>query len=599
MDDHGPDAALLDRCARALELADRPDAAQWIRTLLQREIDRVSVVVLGEVKRGKSSLLNALIGQPLLPVDADLATGTFIRVHHAPEVSARVILAGGETEAVSVVDLPRRVGVTGVDPNLPLAIGADVAAPITWIGGGSTAIDLIDTPGVGGVQSIHTRRAVESADQAGVVLFVVDAGQPISAAELAVLEKASQGNAPVVVAMTRIDAHPTRWRTVLEETRRQIQAAGVQIPVHPVSAQFAVRAAAAQEQAAALGQASGMAPLVADLESAAARAAVWPRRHAAETARSSLQDVVREWERERAALTGHSDDADLAARRAALAELTGQRERWTLDLQRDLARLKQQTTTRISRELDQIHHQWSATTKATDLRRVALDLESTLQLLADQIIQDFHQELVRLVQQLFATIHARDDDQTDVTQELFNVEAFVPDAPEAVATRTPRRRLPVVDPSVVSMAMLGAGLAPQFGAVLGIATGVGLFHPAGLVFGGALVAINVAFRSRRAGQQQIADMVADTTRRTRSDLLAWCDLVVTEVQPEIRVAYAERLQTTQAAVERELAAARRARAEDERHRRDAVAELDQKIEVCTTLLTQLGPGTFPDSAPSH
>ena len=53
-----------------------------------------AVVVVGEKKRGKSSLINALVGRPgLLPVDADVATCVHIVVSHGPEGAE--VLAGG------------------------------------------------------------------------------------------------------------------------------------------------------------------------------------------------------------------------------------------------------------------------------------------------------------------------------------------------------------------------------------------------------------------------------------------------------------------------------------------------------------------------
>ena len=62
------------------ELADRimAEAGRW-------NDNSLVVVVAGDIKRGKSSLLNSIVGQQsLLPVDADVATSVHLVVRHGP-----------------------------------------------------------------------------------------------------------------------------------------------------------------------------------------------------------------------------------------------------------------------------------------------------------------------------------------------------------------------------------------------------------------------------------------------------------------------------------------------------------------------------------
>ena len=76
-----PDAALqkllkqaLDGGLAFLRMTD-PDAAADLDQIRRRDVTRPSIVVVGETKRGKSSLVNMLIGVPnLSPVDAAVAT---------------------------------------------------------------------------------------------------------------------------------------------------------------------------------------------------------------------------------------------------------------------------------------------------------------------------------------------------------------------------------------------------------------------------------------------------------------------------------------------------------------------------------------------
>ena len=61
---------------------------------------RYLVLTVGEFKRGKSSLLNALIGQRLFPVDPDVATATVCTLSWGETPQAQVyFLPEGEDEA--------------------------------------------------------------------------------------------------------------------------------------------------------------------------------------------------------------------------------------------------------------------------------------------------------------------------------------------------------------------------------------------------------------------------------------------------------------------------------------------------------------------
>ena len=73
--------------AEAVALADargREDLAERLRAIADRVARTDTVVcVVGEFKKGKSALINALIGTDVCPVDDDLATMTVTVVRHS------------------------------------------------------------------------------------------------------------------------------------------------------------------------------------------------------------------------------------------------------------------------------------------------------------------------------------------------------------------------------------------------------------------------------------------------------------------------------------------------------------------------------------
>src|SRR5690606_11247841 len=84
-----------------------PEAAGWVTDARRRQETKPSVVVVGETKRGKSSLINALLASPgLSPVDADVATATYLVFDHAEQWRAQACYPGRQPVPFEVSELP-------------------------------------------------------------------------------------------------------------------------------------------------------------------------------------------------------------------------------------------------------------------------------------------------------------------------------------------------------------------------------------------------------------------------------------------------------------------------------------------------------------
>jgi hypothetical protein len=245
-------------------------AADALRAHAARPAPVTTVVVAGETKRGKSSLLNALLGSPgLSPVDVDVATASWVRFAQGP-VAARVVPAdGGAPVTIEVDDLGRWVSLpaTGDDEALERSLSVhhvEVDLPAPVLGG----LVLVDTPGVGGLHAGHGRLTLAALDDATALVFVTDAGAPMSEPELVFLEQAAERVAAVVIVVTKIDDRPG-WKRVIEENRANLAARGSRFgraPMIGVSSVLAEQARRASsdgdhELAADLRRASGFAEL--------------------------------------------------------------------------------------------------------------------------------------------------------------------------------------------------------------------------------------------------------------------------------------------------------------------------------------------------
>ncbi|WP_433291673.1 dynamin family protein [Actinoplanes sp. CA-030573] len=195
---------------------------------------RPRIVIAGGAGRGKSRLINSLLGRPgLSPVGDAPTTAGWIEFRYGPDDTATAMITDPadpgtpRRQPISLDDLGAYVSFEEVTDAV-LGVEARVDAPIL-----REAV-LVDTPGVAGPQA-----ALRHAD---ALLFVGDATEPIPGSEMAFLARAAQRLETVVVAVNKSDQ--TGHEAVLAETRRRL--AGhpdlARLPVLAISARLAEQA---------------------------------------------------------------------------------------------------------------------------------------------------------------------------------------------------------------------------------------------------------------------------------------------------------------------------------------------------------------------
>ncbi|MDK6919053.1 hypothetical protein QP269_25815, partial [Escherichia coli] len=73
-------------------------------------------------------------------------------------------------------------------------------------------IVVIDTPGVGGINSGFNDLVQSNAEQACALIIACDASTPITKPEMDFINEVSKSLDSVVVAVTKIDKHLGRWK---------------------------------------------------------------------------------------------------------------------------------------------------------------------------------------------------------------------------------------------------------------------------------------------------------------------------------------------------------------------------------------------------
>jgi GTP-binding protein EngB required for normal cell division len=136
--------------------------------------DEFRLAVLGQMKRGKSSFINALLGADVLPTGVLPVTAIITEVRYASAPNAVIVYAAGDLrEEVSISTLADYITEAGNPGNGKQVASVEIAYPSPFLERG---IILIDTPGIGSTHLHNTQtteRYLERVD-AGIVVFSID-----------------------------------------------------------------------------------------------------------------------------------------------------------------------------------------------------------------------------------------------------------------------------------------------------------------------------------------------------------------------------------------------------------------------------------------
>jgi hypothetical protein len=571
-----------------------PDAAADIDALRRREITRPSFAVVGETKRGKSSLVNALIGVPnLSPVDAAVATASYLEFSHSATHGARAYVPGQEVPVpLSLGDL-RDWGTLlgrlpdGVRP--PRRIEVLHSAPLLRY------LTLVDTPGVGGLDSLHAEIALDAVERATALLFVVDASSPFSQPELNFLIEASKRVNFVVFALTKVDAYPG-WRTILTDNRNQLQTHAPRFasaPWFPVSARLAEMAmnlsgAAVQE----LVRESRIGELQHALIELAGRGHVLQQ---ANILRALRSEVVR-MDQQITERMSAADPDPAAAQRAkdertklAARKRTESRQ-WSLALNNETQRARVEATTRLRHYVTQLQEDFlNKIDKASggDLKAMPAEVDRALQALSIRLSQDLEWRFRQVGERVLAQVFAPHELQ-------FILRRLNARLRHAMGTK-PRRDGGSGDGAVVLMSSAGmammAGRAGMMGAsaagLAGIA-GAGLIIPGvGIGLGLAAGAFMVWKRKAMTDRQQQRTWLREVLGEARAALTDEVMHRFNDLQYALTLALDDAIERRLQQLDAHIAEIDKAMADDKASRAKRKAALGQEREALRARIKQI------------
>ena len=204
------------------------------------EAARLRVLVAGEAKRGKSTLVNALLGREVLPSGVTPLTSVVTTVRYGDDERAEVRFADGHDEKHPVARLPDLVTERGNPGNRRRIAGVTVYVAAPVLTGG---VELVDTPGTGSVFESGTQTAHEALRSMDAAVFVLTADPPVSASERGLLRQVAGMSVRMFAVLNKADhLDGPGLAEALEFTQRVLGEAGHQDPVYPMSARAALRA---------------------------------------------------------------------------------------------------------------------------------------------------------------------------------------------------------------------------------------------------------------------------------------------------------------------------------------------------------------------
>ncbi|MEC3982162.1 dynamin family protein [Amycolatopsis sp. H20-H5] len=334
-----------------------PQAARWVEDIRKARPGKPSVVVVGETNRGKSSLVNALLSMPgLSPVDADVATATYLVFEHAEQWGAQACYPGQLAPVpIRIPELIRWVSAAHELPEgqLPPRY-VEVSGPVPLL----ERVSLVDTPGVGGLDSLHGELALEAAANATALLFVVDASAPFTSTELQFLRNMGERVETVLFALTKVDAF-RGWREVLEADRQLLAEHAPRFAdavFHPVSARMFETASKApnEQMAVMLRDKSGISALqTAMQEMLVGRSAMLGEANTLRALSSALGELKSKAQAESRALSAGEAEAEVLRERRD--QLTAERRTstrgWQLKLRGEIQRTRVEVGHESSRQM--------------------------------------------------------------------------------------------------------------------------------------------------------------------------------------------------------------------------------------------------------
>ncbi|MFO0794676.1 MAG: dynamin family protein [Candidatus Brocadiaceae bacterium] len=200
-----------------------------------------NLVILGQFKRGKTTLINSLIGKEILPSSVVPLTSIVTILKFGNDIRCNIFMENGSEKIVNVEELPDYITEKGNPKNVRGVRCARIEYPSPFLEKG---VLLVDTPGVGSTFLHNTETTYDFLDHLDAALFLMSADVPISQVEKELLDTIRGSTQKIFFVLNKIDNLTSREideisafnKHILEEMGFIVQ------EIWPISAREAIKA---------------------------------------------------------------------------------------------------------------------------------------------------------------------------------------------------------------------------------------------------------------------------------------------------------------------------------------------------------------------
>lgn len=162
----------------------------------------LKIVLMGEVKAGKSTLLNAIVGEEISPVGSTETTTEIIKVKYGKVKAARILYSDGTDTSMEITDFFKYPTNTSKLHDSQQAIDSvEITYPLSSL----HKLQIVDTPGVESITKENQQTTIDFIQQSDVILWIlsvhhlgqVDISEQIS--------NVIEYGKPVYILLNRID----------------------------------------------------------------------------------------------------------------------------------------------------------------------------------------------------------------------------------------------------------------------------------------------------------------------------------------------------------------------------------------------------------
>ncbi|HUG29025.1 MAG TPA: dynamin family protein [Candidatus Limnocylindria bacterium] len=562
----------------------RDDLMHRLEQVAQRVARTETIVcVVGEFKKGKSALINALLESPVCPVDDDFATMTVTVVRYAAEPTASARRReGGKliVEAIGASDLDRWVAERDGDDRPHGVELVEVGLPNAFLERG---VALVDTPGVGGLNAAHAAATLAFLPTADALVFVTDASAELSGPELAFLETARKAGLPILIAITKVDIYP-QWRRIVALDEKHLRAMGVDD--EPFAVSSVLRAAGRRLADPSLDEESGF-PRFAEalIEDAVGRAREASRSVAVAQILQVIDQLREPLAAESMALerpeTAEQLARDLRDVRDRLTSLAGTDASWSVRLEDEFAALRTRTEFAFQTRMRQLQRDTQEEIERIDPARSWPDVSQRVQ-----------QDTAAAVRASFLQVTDGAADVQAQIADLLAIEAIGLDGAGAAVSfdvSTLWRGGPAFEGRAKSgiaaglvllggaqVGTVGVEMLGMLGTLLGTVVAGPVFLGVAAVLGGKQV-IDERRRLLADRRQQARSFLSEFLAEVRFEADGRLALLLGEVQRQIRAGFTERIRELRRTYAETTEALERATEQAETEQRARLTSVQAKL----------------------